>query len=217
MRSLLLASTSPRRKDLLEFLGIPFETMPSDFPEEDVEYGELDDPTDYVLTIATGKTLAVADKLMAVPNQQPIILGADTAVFLDNRVYGKPRDLEDAKAILRQLSGRKHVVVTGFMLLDPLTGQQYCEAVETSVEFFTLQEEELERYISTGESFGKAGAYAIQGEAKRFVRQVDGSLSNVVGLPLEAVAGGLEHMGIPVSVDVRDIVSRHFNTAIYER
>lgn len=216
MRALLLASTSPRRKDLLEFLGVPFETMPSDFPEEDVEYGELDDPTDYVLTIATGKTLAVADKLVGVPTENPLILGADTAVFLDDTVYGKPRDLEDAKAILRQLSGRKHLVVTGFMVLDPLTGQQYSEAVETSVEFFKLQEEEIERYISTGESFGKAGAYAIQGGAKRFVRQVEGSVSNVVGLPLEAVAGALEHMGIPIQVDVREIVSRHFNTAAYD-
>ncbi|MBP9700062.1 septum formation protein Maf [Candidatus Woesebacteria bacterium] len=216
MRALLLASSSPRRKDLLEFLGVPFEILPSDFPEEDVEFGELDDPKDYVLTIATGKALAVADKLLAAPNQSPIILGADTAVFLDDKVYGKPRDFEDAKLILRQLSGRKHLVVTGFMLLDPLTGEQYSEAVETYVEFFKFQEEELERYIATGESIGKAGAYAIQGEAKRFVRQVEGSVSNVVGLPLEAVAGGLEHMGIPVQVDVRQIVSRHFSTDAFD-
>lgn len=216
MRSLLLASTSPRRKDLLEFLGVPFETMASDFPEEDVEYGELDDPTDYVLTIAMGKTLAVADKLLTIPNQEPLILGADTAVFLDGKVFGKPKDLNDAKTILKQLSGRKHLVVTGFVVFDPLTREQFSEAVETFVEFFEFGEEELDRYISTGESFGKAGAYAIQGKAKRFVRQVEGSISNVVGLPLEAVSNALEHMGIPIQVDVREIVSRNFSEADYQ-
>ncbi len=216
MRSLLLASTSPRRKDLLEFLGVPFETMPSDFPEEDVVFGELDEPTDYVLTIAAGKTFAVADKLAETSNDQPIILGADTAVFLDDTVFGKPKDLDDARSILRQLSGRKHMVVTGFMLLDPLTGQQYSEAVKSTVEFFELGNEDLDRYISTGESFGKAGAYAIQGGAKRFVRRVEGSISNVVGLPLEAVASALEYMGIRVPVDVREVVTRNFNAEAYQ-
>lgn len=205
MRQFILASGSIRRKDLLEFLGVPFEIRVSHFPEEDVQFTDLMDPQDYVLARASGKGLLLAQEY-----PDAIILSADTDVFLHGQVFGKPKDLDDARRILKALRGQKHQVFTGFFLIDTLTGERYAEAVESRVEFFPFSDEELERYIATSESIGKAGAYAVQLGAKRFVKEVQGSLSNVVGLPLLQVATALEQLGIPIDVDVREIEERFF-------
>lgn len=205
MRQLILASGSARRKDLLEFLGIPFSVHVSDFPEEEVVFDDFLSPEDYVTTIAMGKALALADSY-----DDAIILSADTTVFLHGIPYGKPKNLDDARTMLQTLRGKTHQVITSFVLIDTLTNERYTESVQTDVTFFTFSDDELERYISTGESLGKAGSYAIQMGAKGFVREVSGSVSNVVGFPLTEIANTLEEFGIPIDVDVREIEETNF-------
>lgn len=209
IRQLILASSSPRRKDLLEFLGVPFEIKVSDFPEEEVDFTDFNDPLEYVSTIAMGKALVVADLY-----PDALILAADTCVFLEGLVYGKPRDLDDARHILKTLRGKTHQVITGFVVIDTMTQERLTGTVESFVEFYHFSDEELERYIETSESLGKAGAYAIQRGAKGFVRQIQGSLSNIVGLPLTEVADLLENFGVPIDVDVREIEEIYFRHSV---
>ncbi len=206
MNQLILASGSQRRKDILEFLGIPFDVVISEFPEEDVHFSDFENAEDYVSTIAVGKALMVASKY-----PDSIILAADTSVFLGRDVYGKPKDYDDARRILKQLRGQVHEVWTGVCVLNSLNNEQYIQSVQTRVEFFPFSDEQLEQYIATGESLGKAGAYAIQYGARGFVRQIQGSLTNVIGLPIEETAELLERVGIPVNVNVREISEQHFN------
>lgn len=206
MRTLVLASSSPRRKDILEFLGVPFKAISSDFPEEKVVWSDFDDPGEFVCTIAMGKVLTLANKM-----KDSIIVGADTSVFLDGEVYGKPKDRNDARRILQKLRGRRHSVVTGVVIYDTLT-KEHDSCISTSlVEFLPFSDEQLENYIATGESLGKAGAYAIQMGARSFVKNVQGSLSNVVGLPIEETVSLLEEFDVPVDVDVPALVDEHFS------
>lgn len=205
MRQIILASTSFRRKELLAFLGVPFEVVASDFPEEDVDRSDFDDPSEYVATLATGKALAVADRY-----EDAIVIGSDTIVYAHGTYYGKPKDLDDARRILRELRGRSHSVFTAVYMLDTLTGQSQIEVVKTIVTFAHFSDEALERYIGTSESLGKAGAYAIQSGAKNFVASVEGSLSSVVGLPLREVASMLEAFDIPIDVDVEALIEEQF-------
>lgn len=205
MRSLVLASGSPRRKDILEFLGVSFLVEVSDFPEEDVHWKDFEDAGEYVSSIAMGKVLSVAEA-----HPDAVIIGADTSVFLDGNVYGKPKNLDDARTILQTLRGRRHTVVTGVVVLDSLTREHNQAVVTSSVEFLPFSDEQLENYIETGESLGKAGAYAIQLGAKILVKNVSGSVSNIVGLPIEETAGLLEEFGIRIDVDIEDIVDQHF-------
>jgi septum formation protein len=205
MRQLILASSSPRRKELMEFLGIPFDVKSSDFPEEEIIYEECDGPQDYVLTVAAGKALTVAQEY-----HDALILSADTMVFLDGQPYGKPKDLDDARRILQTLRGKTHEVHTALCIVDTLTGDKHTEVVQSFVEFFPFSDDELERFISTSEPLGKAGAYAIQGGAKALAKSVQGSVSNVVGLPLLETASLLEQVGLIVDVNVRDIEERLF-------
>ena len=205
MRKLILASGSARRKDILEFLGVPFEVTISDFPEENVQWEDFDEPSDYVSTIALGKALTVADRYT-----DAVILAADTSVFLDGIVYNKPETLDRAREILCALRGKRHEVVTGMVVLDTLTTEKQIHTVSSFVEFLPFSDEQLERYIATGESIGKAGAYAIQLGARNFVKSIEGSLSNTVGLPMEETAALLEEFAIPINVNVRAIVVEHF-------
>ncbi|PWU24267.1 septum formation protein Maf [Candidatus Cerribacteria bacterium 'Amazon FNV 2010 28 9'] len=205
MSSLILASSSPRRKDLLEFLGIPFTVMHSQFPERDVKFEDFDDPSDYVRTIAMGKALTVASQV-----DDGVIVSADTMVFCDGKEYGKPTDLNDARRILKELRGKTHTVLTAVCVMDSLTKDMVTEVVESAVSFFNVSDEEIDQFVDTSEPLGKAGAYAIQGGAKKFVRSVRGSVSNVVGLPLIETAALLEQMGVVIAVNVREVEERHF-------
>ena len=206
MRKIILASGSQRRNDIMEFLGIPFEVVQSDFPEEKVIWNDFDNnPHDYVSTIAMGKALTVASQF-----EDALVLAADTSVFLDGKVYNKPDNLNEARRTLQTLRGRKHDIVTGVVLIDTLTHQQEMFTVKSSIEFLPFSDEQLESYISTGESLGKAGAYAIQMGAKPFVKSVEGSMSNILGLPIEETVALLEKFDIPIDVDVKAIVDQHF-------
>ena len=173
--ALILASKSPRRKELLERMGVPFEVM-----EADLEETEQGDPQRVVLGNALGKARAVRARF-----PERFILGADTVVCLDGQVFGKPRDRDDARRMLSALSGRWHEVFTGVALLTP--EKTLTSLGRTRVHFVSVREEEIERYILSGEPFDKAGAYAIQGMAGMWIDRIEGSFSNVIGLPQSVV------------------------------
>jgi septum formation protein len=181
----VLASTSPRRKELLRLLQIEFEAQSSQVAEI-AEANES--PRDMVVRLARAKAEAV-HKL----RPEAIIIGADTVVVCDSQVFGKPASLEDARRILRQLSGRTHEVLTGICLIHGNTPKVNCS--RTVVEFSSLTDQEVEWYLSTGEPMDKAGAYGIQGLGARFISRVNGCYSNVVGLPLSLLYQMLKQVG----------------------
>jgi len=182
---LVLASASPRRQELLRDAGIPFVVQASDILEIALE-GEA--PQIFAERMAREKALAVF-------RQRPddVILGADTIVVVDQQILGKPRDNADAARMLRLLSGRSHQVTTGICLMGPTGTRQPATVFEdirsetTLVTMTTMQDEDIRAYIATGEPLDKAGAYAIQGGASRWISSIEGDYSNVVGLPVELV------------------------------
>ena len=174
---LVLASRSPRRADLLRAAGYEFEVAPADIDERRHD-GEP--PSAYVARLAAEKATMVGRR---VPGA--IVLGADTIVVIDGVALGKPSDDADACTMLRRLSGRRHDVLTGVAL--HAVGRGCREVARTQVDFRVLSAAEITWYVGSGEPDGKAGAYAIQGRASRFVTRIDGSYSNVVGLPIEVV------------------------------
>jgi len=194
---LVLASASPRRRDLLAQAGYAFEVLPADIPE-DLRPGET--PIGYVLRLAREKAEAVAasQDFAALRNRSAeptLILGADTTVVAPNgEILAKPEDDADAARMLRLLSGATHRVITGVALLAPTTNDTITEvaAEVTWVTMLTPSDDELAEYIATGESRDKAGAYAIQGRAARWIPRVHGCYFNVMGLPLALVATMLE-------------------------
>jgi MAF protein/D-tyrosyl-tRNA(Tyr) deacylase len=175
-RPLTLASASERRRDLLEELGLPFVIDASDADEEnDVP----SDPERHVLVLAERKARAVAAR-----RAEGLVLGADTIVVLDARILGKPRDAADAFAMLRSLAGREHMVWSGVCVLDAASGAARARAAATRVRFHAATDDELREYVESGEPFGKAGAYAIQGTGRFLVAGIEGDYTNVVGLPI---------------------------------
>jgi septum formation protein len=171
--SLTLASTSPRRRQLLEMLGIPIRVVPPNAPEI---RGALETPVDYVERLAREKALSVA---------APLVLGADTTVVIRDRVLEKPADAAEALAMLKLLQGRTHQVVTSVALV---AGEQIRQATDvTNVTFRRVSEDFLAAYVATGEPMDKAGAYGIQGFGAALVDRVDGDFFGVMGLPLRLV------------------------------
>lgn len=183
---LILASASPRRAELLKAAGIDFTVKVSDI-DESLIVGES--PRDYVLRLSREKALAVAGK-------GDLVLGADTTVVIDSahggEIAGKPVDEQDARRMLKLLSGRRHEVLTGVSLV--LDDRIISEVEVTQVEFALMTDLEIDWYISTGEPMDKAGAYGIQGYASRFIERIDGNYSNVVGLPVQLVYRMLKKM-----------------------
>jgi septum formation protein len=175
-RSLILASASPRRRDLLDQLGVRYSVEPAHIDEAQ-RVGE--DASDYVQRLAQEKAQAVAARF---PAPAFIVLAADTAVVVDATVLGKPRDKDEALAMLSRLSGRWHTVLTAVCLRSASTME--CQVVATEVEFAALSPAVCAAYLATSEAWDKAGAYGIQGLGGAFVRAIRGSYSNVVGLPL---------------------------------
>ena len=170
---LVLASSSPQRRAILEQLGLPFEVVEPSYEERDD--GDLS-PVELVCSHAAGKARSVAD---AVGDR--LVLGVDTAVVVGDRILGKPRDQEEAAAMLGLLGGRAHNVVSGLCLRS--SGWEAVDHEETSVVFRPLAPQEIEAYVATGEWQGRAGAYAIQSEGASLVERIEGDYLNVVGLP----------------------------------
>jgi len=186
---LVLASASPRRSELLTQAGYRFRVHPAHI-NEDVLPGE--DPIVYVTRLAREKAEAVFRELTAAsPKPEKIaVLGADTTVTLDNTILGKPLDAADATRMLRLLSGRTHRVITGVALVAAAGVEVAAEV--TAVRFLTLSEAEIADYVAGGEPMGKAGAYAIQGRAARWIPRIEGCYFNVMGLPLALVSSLIE-------------------------
>jgi septum formation protein len=183
---LILASASPRRRQLLRDAGIPFTVQPADIDETPLA-GES--------PRACAERLA-REKAGAVGKNQPqeFILGADTIVVVDEIILGKPRDAADAARMLRMLSGRQHSVITGVCLIGPLFEVVSCET--TLVNVSKISDDEIRGYVATGEPMDKAGAYAIQGIASRWISRIEGDYSNVVGLPVARVYEMLKAAGV---------------------
>lgn len=194
---LILASQSPRRKYLLEQAGLSFSVIPSTVDEDSIA---LSEPVNYVRHLAEIKARDVARN-----HPDNWVLGADTIVLIDGVILGKPQNPEDAKAMLKTLSGRTHMVYTGFCLICKTRDRLISKAVRTDVAFKELSDQEINWYINTPEPFDKAGSYAIQGLGTFLVRGIQGSYTNVVGLPVcevietlleEGVIGqSIEHQG----------------------
>lgn len=190
MKKIILASQSPRRKQLLEQIGLKFEVDPSNY-EEDMTLKM--DPARLAEQLSLGKAKDVAKR-----HKNSIIISADTIVAVDNEVFGKPKTPEKAKYMLQKLSGRAHSVITGFTIIDTETNKQISKSVETKVYFKKLSEEEMDAYIATGEPLDKGGGYAIQGLASLFVEKIEGDYFNIVGLPILALTEELKNFGVKI-------------------
>jgi septum formation protein len=175
---LILASASPRRRELLAQLGIPFEVVVADVSEHE-DPGT--DPRAMVAHNAALKADWVADR-----HPEAVVLGADTTVFLDGTVINKPRDLDEARSMLRRLSGREHTVFTGIAVRRLSTGLRIDHGVSSLVEFKAFGDEVIENYIRLVNTLDKAGAYSIQDQTDMIVAGYRGSFSNIMGLPMEA-------------------------------
>jgi septum formation protein len=184
---LILASKSPRRHELLKQVGLDFDVIPSRI-EEDFVKGES--PRKHVLRLAEAKALDVG-------NQHPDrwVVAADTIVYVDHSILGKPKNREEARKMLRRLSGKEHRVLTGFSVLHLERGKRDREAVQTTVKVKKLTQPEIEWYVRTCEPFDKAGGYAIQGIGSFMIESIKGSYSNVVGLPICELIQMLSRLG----------------------
>ncbi len=180
-RKIILASKSPRRKELLEGLIPEFEVRPDNSPEV-VEEGLA--PEETVKRLALQK----AENTAKISEDNALIIAADTIVFIDGKILGKPKDEADAAAMLRTLSGREHHVCTGYAVIDNKTKRTFCSFERTAVHFRPLTTGEIERYIATNEPMDKAGAYGVQGKGAIFVDYIKGDYFNVVGLPVSALS-----------------------------
>ena len=186
---IVLASASPRRRELLAQVGLAAEVVPADV-DETVLPGET--PQNHVVRLSAAKAMAVADRPDVAGRW---FIGSDTVVVRDDCILGKPADAAAAAAMLRSLSGRSHEVVSGYAVFDRNRGRTLSGAVVTRVWFKALTEQEIAGYLATGEPFDKAGAYAIQGLGAFMVPRIEGSYPNVVGLPLCEVIAALEECG----------------------
>lgn len=187
---LILASASERRHELFKRIVSDFEIIVSGFNEEKVIFEG--DCGEYVKKISSGKALDIGTKLSG----DFLVLGCDTIVAFDGKVLGKPKDREDAKRMLMMLSGGVHQVYSGITLYNTLSGRSLSDFVRTDVKFSPLSEEEIHKYIETGEPMDKAGAYGIQGYGGVFVEEIHGCYYNVVGLPLNRLNCLLKGMGV---------------------
>jgi septum formation protein len=194
--TIVLASSSPRRQELLRNAGISFSVQPASINETPLP-GEA--PRECAERLAREKALAVFQS-----NPQQCVLGADTIVVVDDAILGKPRDAVDAARMLRLLSGRRHAVITGVCLVGPAASGQSSVASQTNMQIASettlvtvceISDQEIRDYIATGEPMDKAGAYAIQGMASRWIPRIEGDYSNVVGLPVTLVYRMLQDRG----------------------
>lgn len=187
---IVLASASPRRQELLKRIVDDFDIIVSDFDEEAVEFhGDIEK---YVCELAMGKAKAVLNNL----NDESIVIGSDTVVYLDGKILGKPKDELAAAGMLRALSGNTHKVYSGIAIINSMTQKTITKSVCTEVRFMNLSDEMIEHYVKSGQCFGKAGAYGIQDGAAVFVESINGCYYNVVGFSLNTVFLLLREMGV---------------------
>jgi septum formation protein len=190
MKKIILASASPRRKELLEKIGLKFKVEPGGITEDLTS--DLP-PQELAKKLSRGKASAVSKK-----HPEAIIIAADTIGVFEGKIIGKPHTTTEAKKMLRMLNGKSHLVITGFTIIDTKTGKIISKSVETKVYFCKLTKAEIDAYIATGEPLDKAGGYAIQGLGALIVEKIEGDYYNVIGLPLSALVESLKGFGIKV-------------------
>lgn len=173
---LILASASPRRREILQSLGLNFKIIPAHVNED---YLQGESPSKHVRRLSYNKAMAIALK-----HQNAWVLGADTIVVIDGVILGKPQNKTQAKKMLRKLSGREHKVFTGFTIANIASGICTTKVVQSTVRFKTISPDEMNWYIACDEPYDKAGGYAIQGKGAYFIQSIRGSYTNVIGLPL---------------------------------
>ena len=183
-KNIILASNSPRRKQLLKMAGIRFTVLPSDVPEMVPEFVTDDKRAQFLAELKASYT--------SVFHPKDIIIGADTTVICEGRLMGKPATREEAKEMLRFLSGKVHTVYTGVCLIWSDEEDAECFSSETKVEFYPLTEKQIEEYVASGEPMDKAGAYGIQGLGSTLVKRIEGDYYTVVGLPIAEVVRRLK-------------------------
>ncbi|MEK6563146.1 MAG: Maf family protein [Candidatus Binatota bacterium] len=194
---LILASTSPRRREILALLGLPFEVIAPGFDE----LASSDRPVeDEVLDFALGKAASVARD-----NPNSIVIGSDTMILINAKKVGKPDGIAEAKQILRSLSGKTHRIFTSVAIVDGSGGPGLRIVEEVSVRMRDYSEKEIEDYLSCNESLDKAGAYSIQGRGRALIESIDGDYLTAVGLPLKPIADYLKSRGISVSVNIEKL------------
>ena len=190
MKEIILASASPRRKELLEQINLKFKVEPSDYDEHintDLE------PHDMAQSLSLGKARTVARN-----HDNALIIAADTFIVFEGNLFGKPHTKAEAKGMLEMINGGVHSVITGFTIIDSENSKTLTTSVETKVYLKKLTKEEIDAYVESGEPLDKAGAYAIQGLGAVIVKNIDGDYSNVVGLPLSALAESLKEFGVHI-------------------
>ncbi len=195
---IILASASPRRQELLKTIVPEFEVIPSDFDEKVPE--NMVEPCEIVRYLAYAKAEQVAENvILNIGTDEALVIGADTVVSLDGEILGKPKDRDDAIRMLTELQGRSHEVYSGvsiFSVAEKRIEEYSTFYNKTTVEFMNLNEEEIAAYVDTGEPMDKAGAYAIQGLAAKFISGINGDYTNVVGLPLAELYYRLKLYGV---------------------
>lgn len=184
-KRIILASQSPRRKEILNLLGLPFEAIPSTFPEE-LPKSKFNSAQDYSIATAREKAIEVAQKELKTSNPPDLVIGSDTVVVLDGEILEKPSSKDDAIRMLSLLSGRSHTVLTAVHLIAKDYHHSFCEAAH--VKFAELSRDSIESYVNTEEPMDKAGSYGIQGKGGAFVSKIDGCFFCVMGLPMHALA-----------------------------
>jgi septum formation protein len=189
--NLILASSSPRRAEILRSAGFVFHVRPIQVDETRLSSETAEN---YVLRVAKAKSHAAADQSRALEGAA-IIIAADTVVVAEGEILGKPKDAADARRMLHKLSGKTHEVFTWLSIIPISDGAETLHVEKTRVEFLKMSEEEIEKYIQTGEPFDKAGAYGIQGIGGRFVTRIEGCYFNVMGLPLSRLWTILQALG----------------------
>ncbi len=184
MKTIILASSSPRRKEILEKTGLPFIIDPSNSDEDMTQNLE---PKDLAKALSLAKAKDVAKR-----HKNAIVIGADSIITLNGKVLGKPHTEERAIEMLTELSGSIHSAITGYTIIDTDSGKIVSDAVETKIYFRKLTQDEIKNYVATGKPLDKAGAYAIQGKGALFVEKIEGDYYNIMGLPLSAVVEKLK-------------------------
>jgi septum formation protein len=187
-RTIILASSSPRRRELLRLLGLAFRVDRSEY-EETMDLSMA--PHRLARHLSREKARSVAAKY-----NDAIIIAADTFILFRGKLLGKPHTIQEARRMLGMLNGKRHSVITGFTVMDTLTGKRISKAVETKVHFRRLEADEIASYVRTGEPLDKAGAYAIQGLGALIVKKIEGDYFNVIGLPLSSLAEALKKFGV---------------------
>lgn len=190
MKRIILASASPRRKELLEKIGLKFEVEPSNYAED--MHSKLS-PDEVARSISLEKAKAVAGR-----HKNAIVIAADTFIVFRGKILGKPNTQAEAKRMLMTLKGKSHSVITGFTILDSDQNKVLTKSVETIIHIRNLTSEEVDAYVKSREPLDKAGAYAIQGLGSVIVEKIEGDYFNVIGLPLSALVEGLKEFGIRV-------------------